>query len=91
MVLLPVGFLAGVATDVVHPDQLLGDLYQPFVSIAVGVILFEAGLRLSFGESRRRAPLVVRLVAVGRARHVARRRAGRGAALRRPRTTAWRC
>jgi NhaP-type Na+/H+ or K+/H+ antiporter len=66
VVLLPAGFLAGIATDVVHPDELLGDLYQPFVSIAVGVILFEAGLRLSFAgiapDVRR---LVVRLVAVG--------------------------
>jgi NhaP-type Na+/H+ or K+/H+ antiporter len=50
VVLLPVGFLAGIATDDVHPDNLLGSLYQPFVTIAVGVILFEAGLRLSFEE-----------------------------------------
>jgi NhaP-type Na+/H+ or K+/H+ antiporter len=66
VVLLPVGFLAGVATDDVHPDELLGSLYQPFVSIAVGVILFEAGLRLSFGEvvpAVRRA--VMRLVVGG--------------------------
>src|SRR5215467_35632 len=66
VVLLPVGFLAGAATDDVHPDHLLGSLYQPFVSIAVGVILFEAGLRLSFGEvapAVRRA--VVRLVVGG--------------------------
>ena len=66
VVLLPAGFLAGAATDVVQPDRLLGDLYQPFVSIAVGVILFEAGLRLSVTaiapETRR---LVIRLVAVG--------------------------
>jgi NhaP-type Na+/H+ or K+/H+ antiporter len=50
----------------VHPDKLLGSLYQPFVSIAVGVILFEAGLRLSFEEvvpGVRKA--VVRLVAGG--------------------------
>ena len=50
VVLLPAGFLAGYATDDVHPDQLLGALYQPFVAVAVGVILFEAGLRLSFEE-----------------------------------------
>jgi NhaP-type Na+/H+ or K+/H+ antiporter len=64
--LLPAGFLAGVATDDVHPDKLLGSLYQPFVSIAVGVILFEAGLRLSIGEvapTVRKA--VVRLVVGG--------------------------
>ncbi len=66
VVLLPAGFLAGIATGDVHPDNLLGSLYQPFVSIAVGVILFEAGLRLSFGEvvpKVRKA--VVRLVVGG--------------------------
>jgi NhaP-type Na+/H+ or K+/H+ antiporter len=50
VILLPAGFVAGIATDDVHPDKLLGALYQPFVSIAVGLILFEAGLRLSLGE-----------------------------------------
>src|SRR5262245_47726791 len=50
VVLLPAGFIAAVATDDVHPDNLLGSLYQPFVSVAVGVSLFEAGLRLSFDE-----------------------------------------
>jgi len=50
VVLLPVGFLAGIATSDVHPGDLLGGLYQPFVAVAVGVILFEAGLRLSFEE-----------------------------------------
>ncbi len=66
VVLLPVGFLAGIATDDVHPDQLLGDLFQPFVSLAVGVILFEAGLRLSLreiGPGARRT--VERLVGIG--------------------------
>jgi NhaP-type Na+/H+ or K+/H+ antiporter len=66
VVLLPAGFLAGIATDDVHPDNLLGALYQPFVSIAVGVILFEAGLRLSFEEVVPRVrKAVVRLVAGG--------------------------
>ena len=66
VVLLPAGFVAGIATDDVHPDQLLGALYQPFVTIAVGVILFEAGLRLSFHEivpAVRNA--VVRLITIG--------------------------
>jgi NhaP-type Na+/H+ or K+/H+ antiporter len=66
VVLLPIGFAAGALTDVVQPAQLLGDLYQPFVSIAVGVILFEAGLRLSIGlvaaDARK---LVARLVLLG--------------------------
>src|SRR5205823_11456037 len=53
VVLLPVGFLAGIVTDDVHPDALLGAVYQPFVSLAVGLILFEAGLRLSLRDVRR--------------------------------------
>jgi NhaP-type Na+/H+ or K+/H+ antiporter len=66
VVLLPVGFLAGIVTDDVHPDALLGALYQPFVSLAVGVILFEAGLRLSVGEVARDIRKIVgRLVTVG--------------------------
>jgi NhaP-type Na+/H+ or K+/H+ antiporter len=66
VVLLPVGFVAGILTSDIHPDRLLGNLYQPFVSIAVGVILFEAGLRLSFaGVARASRRLVAQLVAVG--------------------------
>lgn len=66
VVLLPAGFVAGIATDDVNPEDLLGDLYQPFVSLAVGVILFEAGLRLSFDEIALGAHKVVwRLVVVG--------------------------
>src|SRR3954454_17971779 len=53
VLLLPAGFVAGIATDDVHPGALLGPIYQPFVSTAVGVTLFEAGLRLSFGEVAR--------------------------------------
>jgi NhaP-type Na+/H+ or K+/H+ antiporter len=41
---------AGRATNDVHPNDLLGGVYQPFVSVAVGLILFEAGLRLRLGE-----------------------------------------
>src|SRR5688572_13845117 len=66
VLLLPAGFLAGVATDHVHPDGLLGPLYQPFVSLAVGVVLFEAGLRLSLRELTPDVrPIVVRLIAGG--------------------------
>jgi NhaP-type Na+/H+ or K+/H+ antiporter len=66
VVLLPAGFIAGVATDAVHPEDLLGSLYQPFVSLAVGVILFEAGMRLSGSEVERRVRRVVtRLITVG--------------------------
>jgi NhaP-type Na+/H+ or K+/H+ antiporter len=66
VVLLPVGFVAGILTKDVQPDDLLGPLYQPFVSVSVGVILFEAGLRLSFRDITPRVrPVVVRLVTIG--------------------------
>jgi NhaP-type Na+/H+ or K+/H+ antiporter len=66
VVLLPVGFIAGIVTEDVRPSDLLGALYQPFVSVAVGVILFEAGLRLSFRDvTPRIRPVVVRLVSLG--------------------------
>jgi NhaP-type Na+/H+ or K+/H+ antiporter len=66
VVLLPVGFVAGILTEDVHPGDLLGALYQPFVAIAVGVILFEAGLRLSFRDVNPRIrPVVIRLVSLG--------------------------
>jgi NhaP-type Na+/H+ or K+/H+ antiporter len=66
VVLLPVGFVAGILTKDVQPSDLLGPLYQPFVSVAVGVILFEAGLRLSFRDvTPRIRPAVVSLVSLG--------------------------
>jgi NhaP-type Na+/H+ or K+/H+ antiporter len=66
VVLLPVGFVAGTLTRDVQPSDLLGPLYQPFVSVAVGVILFEAGLRLSFRDvTPRIRPVVLRLVSLG--------------------------
>ena len=66
VLLLPVGFIAGAITDDVHPEALLGAAFQPFVSLGVGLILFEAGLRLDLselGEGMRK--VVWQLVGVG--------------------------
>ena len=66
VVLLPVGFVAGILTKDVQPSYLLGPLFQPFVSVAVAVILFEAGLRLSFRDvTPRIRSVVIRLVSIG--------------------------
>ena len=66
IVLLPVGFTAGAITDVVDPDDLLGPAFSPYVSLAVAVILYEAGLSLNVRHldamTRR---VVVRLLGVG--------------------------
>jgi len=66
VLLLPVGFVAGAVTNDVHPNALFGATFQPLVSLAVGLILFEAALRLRFDELREGARrVVVRLVLVG--------------------------
>ncbi|MER5935108.1 cation:proton antiporter [Streptomyces sp. NPDC002054] len=46
IILLPVGFTAGALTHVVHPDQLVGPEFSALVSLAVAVILYDAGLGL---------------------------------------------
>ena len=66
IVLLPVGFAAGALTGDVNPDKLLGPAFQPMVSLAVAVILYDAGLGLDLrkltGHPRR---VVWRLIALG--------------------------
>ena len=46
IVLLPVGFAAGALTSDANPGKLLGPAFQPMVSLAVAVILYDAGLGL---------------------------------------------
>jgi len=66
VLLLPAGFAAGAITDDVHPDKLLGPAFSPLVSLAVAVILYDAGLELDLrrltGDARR---TVVRLIWIG--------------------------
>ena len=50
IVLLPVGFLAGALTPDVDPVRLLGPVFQPLVTLAVSVILYDAGLGLNLGK-----------------------------------------
>jgi NhaP-type Na+/H+ or K+/H+ antiporter len=66
VLLLPVGFLAGAATEDVHPEALFGGAFQPLVSLGVGLILFEAGLRLSLDELGAGVrQVVLRLISIG--------------------------
>jgi NhaP-type Na+/H+ or K+/H+ antiporter len=66
IVLLPVGFAAGALTSDVDPGKLLGPAFEPMVSLAVAVILYDAGLGLELrkltGHTRR---VVGRLIAIG--------------------------
>ena len=65
--LLIAGVLAGPSVaDLVDPNELLGDLLSPFVSLAVGVILFEGALGLRREELEDDTPpVVVRLLTLG--------------------------
>lgn len=65
LLLLFVGFVAGPITGFLHPDELLGDLLFPFVSVSVGIILFEGGLSLKLTELHHVGSVVRNLISVG--------------------------
>lgn len=52
LLLLLAGLAAGPFLGIIHPDQLLGDLLFPFVSLSVAIILFEGSLTLKIKEIR---------------------------------------
>src|SRR5215831_7715727 len=62
IILLPAGFLAGALTTDVNPERLLGAAFQPLVSLAVAVILYDSGLTLDFSKLRGHTRRVVRLL-----------------------------
>ena len=62
----PVGFAAGAVTDDIDPTNIMGSAFQPLVSLAVALILFDSGIELGLrrlGRSTRR--VVVRLIVLG--------------------------
>jgi NhaP-type Na+/H+ or K+/H+ antiporter len=65
LLLLVVGFLAGPVSGLLDPDALFGELLLPFVSLSVGVILFEGGLSLRVRDLRPMGASVWSLVTVG--------------------------
>ena len=66
IIMLPAGFTAGALTSDVNPQKFLGSAFQPLVSLAVAVILYDSGLALQWGKVRGRARRVVpRLVIIG--------------------------
>ncbi len=65
LLLLLSGFLLGPVLGIIHPDELLGEALFPFVSLAVGLILFEGGLTLKLKELPDSGQVVSRLISVG--------------------------
>ncbi len=67
LLLLLAGFLVGPVTGWLNPDELLGDLLFPVVSMAVALILFEGGLSLKFREIRTTGHVIRNLMTIGAA------------------------
>ena len=64
--LLAAGLLAGpLVTNILHPQEQLGHLFFPFVSLSVAVILFEGALTLDWRELRTIAGVVRNLLTIG--------------------------
>lgn len=65
LLLLVVGFLAGPVTGFLSPEALQGEWLFAFVSLAIGVILFEGGLSLRVADLREIGRSVVSLITIG--------------------------
>jgi NhaP-type Na+/H+ or K+/H+ antiporter len=60
LLLLPAGFAAGALVDSVNPHTVFGAAFEPLVSLAVAIILFDGGLELDLGELSGDTGVVVR-------------------------------
>jgi NhaP-type Na+/H+ or K+/H+ antiporter len=63
--LLLSGIMAGPVLGLLNPDQLLGELFSPFVSLSVAVILFEGSLTLKYKEILGKQRVVRNMVTFG--------------------------
>lgn len=65
LLLLVAGFLAGPVLGLIDPVVLQGDWVYPFVSLSIGVILFEGGLNLRLSELREMGGPIRNLITFG--------------------------
>jgi len=65
LLLLLVGFLAGPVLGLLDPQSLRGDWLFAFVSLSIGIILFEGGLSLCLSELREVGTTVLNLTTIG--------------------------
>lgn len=63
--LLLSGILLGPMLGWLNPDELLGELFFPLISLSVAIILFEGSLTLKFDDIRGLGQVVRRLVSLG--------------------------
>lgn len=60
-----VGLVVGPVFGVINPEAEFGDLYDPIISVAVAIILFEGSLNLKFKEIRDLGKPIFRIATVG--------------------------
>ncbi|MFB6274160.1 MAG: cation:proton antiporter [Salinibacter sp.] len=65
LLLLLVGFAAGPVLGLLNPQSLQGDWLFAFVSLSIGIILFEGGLSLRLSELREVGTTVLNLTTIG--------------------------
>ena len=63
--LLALGILSGPVFGIIDPDQILGELLFPMVSVAVAILVFEGALNLRFVELRKTGVAVRNLLSLG--------------------------
>ena len=63
--LLLIGILIGPVFQLFNPDEVLGDLLFPLISLGVAVILFEGALTLELEEIKHNSRMVQMMVSVG--------------------------
>lgn len=63
--LLCVGIMVGPVLGLFDPDEFLGDLLFPVVSVFVAIILFEGGLTLKLKDIQGHGSVVTRLISIG--------------------------
>ncbi|WP_373895804.1 cation:proton antiporter [Virgibacillus sp. CBA3643] len=59
------GLLVGPFIGLINPSEDFGVLYDPIVSVAVAIILFEGSLKLQFKEIRGLGHSITRIVTIG--------------------------
>lgn len=65
LLLLVAGFVAGPVLGLLEPTALQGDWLFAFVSLSIGIILFEGGLSLRLSELREVGSAVLNLITIG--------------------------
>ncbi len=63
--LLAAGLILGPVTGTLNPDEALGELLFPFVSLGVAIILFEGALTLRFSDVRNVTRMIRNLTTIG--------------------------